>query len=177
MMSEDQYLNKSLFIKIKQLSTGFIEVPGKISINIYAQGCSKRCPGCHNPDCQDFNSGEKLFLTDIDIISKDYDMANWICWLGGDAVYQPEALKAFNKEFKLRGYGVALYTGKLFEEIQDLVENVDLVVDGEWTGKTIRDQGTNQSIRVKNNINQWLILNTWENLDFWYNERLILNAV
>ena len=50
-MREDQYLNNTLFFNVRQLSTGFIEVPGKITINIYAQGCNKRCIGCHNPDC------------------------------------------------------------------------------------------------------------------------------
>ena len=34
--------------------------PG-ISLSVYFSGCHFHCPGCHNPEAQDFNFGEEFF--------------------------------------------------------------------------------------------------------------------
>lgn len=158
-------MNKDIFINISQLSTGFIEIPGSISLNIYVQGCEKRCPGCQNPELQSFSGGQKLFLKDVNEMLSDFPMSKWICWLGGDAVYQPDSLREFNKVFKEKGLRVCLYTGKQFNQLLDLniLDNIDMVIDGEWYGKSVQDSDTNQQIYLKDG-GIWYHL-TWNDLD------------
>lgn len=134
-------------------------------MNIYAQGCKKRCPGCQNVDCQNFTGGAKLYISDLDNVAKEYSLSKWVCWLGGDAIYQPEAFKIFNTEFASRGYRIALYTGGIFEDIQSLLANVNLVIDGEWQGKTVQDSGTNQTIWYRKFLgDEWSLIGDWGTL-------------
>lgn len=137
------------FVKISNISTGFIEVPTQISLNIYVQGCKLRCNGCQNPDLQTFEGGTTIKLDDLPNILQNRELPTWICWLGGDAVYQPEGFMAFNRFFKEQNYKICLYTGKCFYDIGEILGNVDLVIDGPWEGKKLDDSETNQGIYLK----------------------------
>jgi len=141
-------------MRIANVSTGFSEVPGQISLNIYAQGCKMGCKGCQNPDLLPMEGGIECNLHDFARIIENKQMARYICWLGGDATYQPQGLIQANKLFKSKGFKICLYTGKLFSEIQDLIEDVDIVVDGPWTGTTVMEEKTNQKVYVRLN-NEW----------------------
>lgn len=141
------------FMHISNISTGFIEVPTQISLNIYVQGCKLRCNGCQNQDLQPFDGGTVINLEDLPKIMKHRDLPTWICWLGGDAVYQPDGFLSFNRFFRKNNYKVCLYTGKLFSEVKNLLEDVDLVIDGPWGGETVDKEGSNQSVYLKQNKN------------------------
>ena len=141
-------------IRIANVSTGFSELPGQISLNIYAQGCKMGCKGCQNPELLPMDGGIDCNLDDLSNIIKNKEMAKYICWLGGDATYQPDGFLQANKFFKSRGFKICLYTGKLFSEIQDLIEDVDVVVDGPWTGVPVMEESTNQKVYVRLN-NEW----------------------
>ena len=41
--------------------------PG-ISLSVYFSGCHFHCPGCHNPEAQDFNYGEEFTLETLRLI-------------------------------------------------------------------------------------------------------------
>jgi len=167
-------------MRINSISTGFIDIPDQISLNIYAQGCKKRCNGCQNPDLQDFNGGKLLNISDIDSLLSDYSLCGWVCWLGGDAIYQEESLIEFNKEFKKRGLRIALYTGLEFEELSESVlETLDLVVDGEWIGIPVTDNTTNQSIwyRISEGKYGWSLLNGWGMLKLMDKELITINEL
>jgi pyruvate-formate lyase-activating enzyme len=155
---------KNIIMKINQLSTGFIEVPNQISLNIYVQGCTKRCPECQNPELQSFNGGQDLNLKDVDFLLSDFPLCNWICWLGGDAYYQRVAMNEFNKKFKNMNLKTCLYTGVLFDTLnKDVLENLDLVVDGEWMGVPVADENSNQKIWIKDFESKWSII-SWKDL-------------
>ena len=146
-------------MRISSVSTGFIEIPGQISLNIYAQGCKIGCKGCQNSELCPMDGGIDCSIQDISQILENKQMARWICWLGGDATFQPEDFKTFNKLIKTKGYKICLYTGKLFKEIQELIDDVDLVIDGPWMGIGINQEGTNQKVYLKQN-------NEWKNVKF-----------
>ena len=146
-------------IEISSISTGFIEVPTQISLNLYVQGCKMRCKDCQNKDLQQFSGGTTINTQDLPNILKDRDLPTWICWLGGDAVYQPEGFVAFNNIFKEYGYKICLYTGKKFSEIQNILKDVDLVIDGAWEGTKVDDSETNQEVYLKTD-------EIWSNLSF-----------
>jgi len=157
---------KNISINISQVSTGFIEIPDQITLNIYAQGCKKNCVGCHNPEQRKFEGGEKLFLIDIPNLLSKYYLSEWVCWLGGDATYQSESLILFNNEFKKYKMKIALYTGRDFTELSDnILEGVNLVIDGEWRGIPVTEFGSNQTIMVKKLDNNWKRIHSWEDLE------------
>lgn len=161
-------MKNSISININQLSTGFVEIPGQISLNIYVQGCKKRCSKCHNLELQNFEGGTKIYLKDINQIINDYPICNWICWLGGDAVYQPEGLISFSKEFRKFGLKICLYTGLKFEELDNkIIENLDVIIDGEWTGKKVMDENTNQRIWINVSKVEWYQI-TWKQFEEMY---------
>ncbi len=155
---------KNVVIKINQISTGFIEVPNQVSMNIYVQGCNKSCSGCQNVDLQTFHGGYPLYLDVVDSLLFNFSLCKWICWLGGDAVYQPESLNRFNKEFKRRNLKVCLYTGKLFTELSgSILENLDLVIDGEWMGIPVTEKNSNQTVWIRDNDLGWSVI-SWNDL-------------
>ena len=154
-------MKKISSLKIVSISTGFSEIPGQISLNFFVQGCKKKCKNCHNPDLQSFDGGVEIFLEDIDDILRMHEMPTWICWLGGDAVYQPEGFKQFNKQFKILKYKICLYTGKYFDEVKDLLKDVDLVIDGPYEEDKgpVGNETTNQQVHIK-------IKNKWQKIKF-----------
>ena len=157
-------MEKSYFMRVNSISTGFVDIPDEISLNIYAQGCEKRCKGCQNEDLMPFTGGAKLYISDVDKLLSDYSLCEWVCWLGGDAVYQEEALIEFNKEFKNKNLKVALYTGKKFNELsEELLDTLDLVIDGEWNGTPVTDPGSNQKIYSKSH-DVWNDVCGWDTL-------------
>ena len=93
-------------------------------------------------------------------------MSKWICWLGGDAVYQPHEFKEFNIFFKNRGYKICLYTGSYIDDIFDLLDNVDVVIDGPWKEELgpVTKQTSNQKVWYKED-KQWK-RTTFQNLKF-----------
>jgi anaerobic ribonucleoside-triphosphate reductase activating protein len=145
----------SNYLRIANINTGFVDVPGQISLNLFCQGCGVKCKNCQNPKLISMRGGNKLYEEDFDLIITKYHMCNWICFLGGDATFQPEGLKYFSKLFKTKyDKKVCLYTGKLFEDIQDLIKHIDLVIDGPWQGLTVDNPNTNQRIFTYSD-NKW----------------------
>lgn len=144
-------------LQISSISTGFIEVPDHISINIYVQGCKNNCKNCQNPELQSFEGGKIINGSDIASILLSKPMADWICWLGGDAIYQPDAFLHFNKLFKSFNKRICLYTGSYFNDIKNLLDNVDIVIDGPWIEKlgSIDTETTNQKVYFKINKDEW----------------------
>lgn len=138
-------------MKISNISTGFIEVPGQMTTNIYVQGCSIHCPGCHNPDLQRFDSGEYFDYDTLKNMVKELEITPWICWLGGEPTDQYKELIEFSKKFKEIGYSIALYTGRKFEEHSvEVKETFDLMKCGPYDGFNIDDPKSSQRFYIKN---------------------------
>lgn len=163
--TETDYLN------ITQISTGFIDVPNNTSLNIYAQGCKLKCPGCQNPQSIPFDGGVKIHVDQIIQSISTHVLCDWVCWLGGDATYQPVSFQNANRLIKLHtNKRVCLYTGQKFEDIQDLLNDVDLVIDGPWMGIPITDHKTNQRIFLKSGKFNWDRVDSWGTLQLLFTE-------
>ena len=104
-------------INIHQISTGFVDVPGMISLNIFVRGCKNYCSGCQNPNLQSFDPDWLFCISDLESYLTTYNMCECVCWLGGDATFQKDSLITFNKHIKKIGYPVILYTGQLFSTL------------------------------------------------------------
>ena len=97
---------------------------------IYTQGCKHKCVGCHNPSTWDFNAGYEMTLDEIYHEVKKNKLSKSITWSGGDPVYQLDEVLELSKRLKEEGYDIWLYTGFLYEEIQNKLCYIDVVVDG-----------------------------------------------
>lgn len=115
------------------------EGPG-LRFCIWVQGCSRRCPGCFNPETWAYEGGKEYpveallqwILTTPDI--------EGITLLGGEPMEQAEELALLAKAVRLAGLSVLCFTGYTLEEIQNagnadmhaLLVQTDLVIDGPY---------------------------------------------
>ena len=108
---------------------------------IFAQGCKHNCKGCFNPETHDFNGG---YLCDTDKIIKrineDY-MIDGVTFSGGDPFEQAPAFAEIANHLN-KNLTIWCYTGYTYEYIlehmnehegwKELIDNVDVLVDGEF---------------------------------------------
>lgn len=94
------------------------------SFDIFVSGCNRKCPGCFNPEAQDFNFGEPF--DDITIIWKlcQHDsMIKSIRFMGGDPLQQKDILSLWMFVGSLKrnfpDKTLVLYTGADKKNIPD----------------------------------------------------------
>ena len=105
---------------------------------IWVQGCSRHCKGCQAVHTWS-HSGGKVFNT-VDVIAdiKSQKGIEGVTFLGGEPFEQAEALGLIAEEVQKLGLGVLCFTGDLIENLkkeeknQKLLENIDLLIDGEF---------------------------------------------
>lgn len=106
---------------------------------IWVQGCSIRCPQCSNQDMWEKESGKKYKVDDIikDILNQGSNIEG-ITFLGGEPFEQPKSLAIISEKVRKEGYSVITFSGyeydylkeNLEKDIQKLLENTDLLIDG-----------------------------------------------
>ncbi|MCL2678191.1 MAG: radical SAM protein [Clostridiales bacterium] len=113
--------------------------PG-IRMTVFTQGCARACPGCHNPDTQDFSGGE---WHDTEELFRQFAANRHLRGLtlsGGEPFAQAAACAFLARQVRESGKDVVVYTGYTWEEllalgeadegIRLLLENANIVVDG-----------------------------------------------
>jgi len=134
--------------------------PG-VRFTIFFSGCRHQCPGCHNPDAQDFNAGvefDELMQTKvIDHIvrcpsellcelpstvihtSALRTLTSGVTLSGGDPMFSAGDVLRFVRQLRatLPDISIWLYTGFTYEEISDveqkaLMAQCDVMVDGRF---------------------------------------------
>ena len=154
-------------MKILSLNTGFIEVPGLTTLNIYVVGCSLNCPGCHNPELQNFNHPEAYKITIqslFDKINAYRLLIDGICWMGGEPLDQAEKLNKFIEVslFTFPRLKHIIYTGYTLKEIEedstkkDVVSHAILVKTGRWEGIPIESPDSNQKFYLPEGEDCWM---------------------
>jgi len=105
-----------------------------IGLTIFVAGCPHKCEGCHNPASWDKRNGVLTELQELKVkIEKSTTLIKYICFCGGEPLLYKEALVDLIMFSKQYGLKVILYTGYLFEEIdQDIVLNIDTIIDGRY---------------------------------------------
>lgn len=110
---------------------------------IWFQGCDIRCPGCCNPELQEFKPAHIISLEniiDIALNSKAKNDIEGVTFLGGEPTMQND-LPYLAQAFRNNGLGVILFTGRnLCELNDDLISNTDLIIDGIFDKEHIDSQ-------------------------------------
>ena len=107
---------------------------------IWCSGCNHRCPKCQNPEAQNPDMGREFSEADFDLLKKDLQREEiaGVTFSGGEATFPANRedatrIMAWIKDlFHMKTIWV--YTGYLYEEIQDLemMKYIDVLVDGRY---------------------------------------------
>ena len=121
-----------------------------VRVSLYVSGCHFHCKGCHNREAWDFNYGKKYTEETekyiLDLLDKDY--ISGLSILGGEPLEpaNQEVLAGLVKKVKEKfpNKNIWCYTGydfeknvlgemyKKFDYTPRFLENVDVIVDGEF---------------------------------------------
>ena len=112
-----------------------VDGPG-IRTTVFAQGCSHRCPGCHNPETWEVGCGVVMSVERVLEIVQSNPLCRGVTFSGGEPFDQAEGFTKLARLLKGKGYEVASYTGYTFEELltlpvwRTLLEQIDVLIDG-----------------------------------------------
>ncbi|MCM1337337.1 MAG: anaerobic ribonucleoside-triphosphate reductase activating protein [Candidatus Amulumruptor caecigallinarius] len=132
-----------------------VDGPG-LRTSIYFAGCSHHCPGCHNPESWDPDTGQLVSVAELmDVIT---DNGFDVTFSGGDPLMQIDAILPLAESIKNSGLGLWVYTGytySLIEQSQSLsriLKFADAVVEGRFE-LNLRDT----SLHFRGSSNQRII--------------------
>ena len=116
-----------------------VDGPG-IRFTVFAQGCPRRCPGCHNPQTWAFAGGSESEPAQILAEMKKDPLIAGLTLSGGEPFSQPAAMAELACLARAAGYHVLCYTGYRYEEllalagekpaVLELLRHVDALIDG-----------------------------------------------
>lgn len=118
-----------------------VDGPG-VRLSVYFQGCSHRCPGCHNPETHDPESGCEVTVAGLTDIIDSCPFIDGVTLSGGEPFEQVQAAAALAGEVTSRSLNLVLYSGYTFEQllassysdpdIHFLLDSAYLLVDGPY---------------------------------------------
>lgn len=125
-------------LAMKEIQTGSIVDGEGIRAVIWAQGCSHKCKGCHNPETHAFSAGYVMEVEELYKKIDELDLEDGITLTGGDPFFQIDAFALVAKYAKEKGLNVWCYTGFTFEELLTnpnalkLLKYIDVLVEGRF---------------------------------------------
>lgn len=105
---------------------------------IFFAGCPHRCKGCHNPESWNIEYGVDYSVEEIMSEIRTNKITKGVTLSGGDPFFQAKEIAPLAKQIKKEGYNLWAYTGYLFEDIlndvnqMELLSFIDVLVDGKF---------------------------------------------
>ncbi len=114
-----------------------VDGPGLRTV-IWTQGCTRNCPGCHNPQTHSLDGGFEVNIEHIYDQLRNVKLQKGITLSGGDPFLQAEACAQIAKFAHSMCLDVWCFSGFTYEEItqnanphfSELLKNIDVLVDG-----------------------------------------------
>lgn len=113
-----------------------VDGPG-LRFTVFVQGCSRRCPGCQNPQTHNPAGGKAV---PVEALAAELDgnpLVDGLSLSGGEPMEQPEGCVLLARAAHRRGLNVWCWTGFLFENLitgtaaqRALLREVDVLVNG-----------------------------------------------
>lgn len=121
------------------LEDSIVDGPG-LRTAVFAQGCPRRCEGCHNPQSHAFGTGTDWTVDDLFAHIRKNPIVRGVTFSGGEPFSQAAPFAELGRRLKQAGYEVAAYTGNTFEALlrdgtpaqKALLETLDILIDGEF---------------------------------------------
>ncbi|MGZ7116109.1 MAG: anaerobic ribonucleoside-triphosphate reductase activating protein [Methanobacterium sp.] len=112
---------------IGEMIISSLEYPEKISLVIFAGGCTLKCPYCHNPEMID--GGKSIEITEItDKIENSLDFIDSVAITGGEPLMQLEDVEEILNFCKRKGLKTKLDTNGCFpQRLEKILELLDYV--------------------------------------------------
>ena len=129
---------------------------------VFAQGCLKKCPDCHNPNTHDPMGGREVPVDEIVDMMKRNPLTDGLTLSGGEPFLQAEECALLASKTHELGLNVWCYSGSTYEELLEeaekddyyakLLEEIDVLVDGMFVS-------AQKSLKLKwrGSVNQRLI--------------------
>ena len=119
-----------------------VDGPG-IRMVVFAQGCERSCPGCHNPETHPIDGGYEIGLTEIMAMADANPLLRGLTFSGGEPFLQAPAFARLACLARAAGLDVVTYTGYTVEEIlarredsgdgfRELLAQTDILIDGPY---------------------------------------------
>lgn len=116
-----------------------VDGPG-LRTAVFVQGCSHRCPGCHNPGSHDPAGGRDMDTADILATMAQNPLCAGLTLSGGEPFEQAAPCLALAKGAHAMGKTVWAYTGYTLEALRAsadpsvaaLLAEADVLVDGPY---------------------------------------------
>ncbi len=103
------------------VKTSVVDGPGIRQV-LFVSGCRLCCPGCHNPELQSYNFGERMSLIEVLGLFSFDGKIDKVTFSGGEPMDQPKALAELAVELRKNGINdIIIYSGYTIEEL--LMEN------------------------------------------------------
>ncbi len=119
-----------------------VDGPG-IRLSLFFQGCSHRCPGCHNPETHDPAGGIEVDSAELLARVKGARGIDGVTFSGGEPFEQAAGLAGLAEEIRSLGLNLVIYSGFTFEAllrksesdpyIRRLLEAGMLLIDGPYS--------------------------------------------
>jgi len=112
-----------------------VDGPG-LRFAVFAQGCVRRCPGCHNPQTHRLDGGELRGVDGLWGELRGNPLTTGLTLSGGEPFLQARPLAELARRAKGAGLGVWAFTGfYLYQLLRDedhmeLLRCTDVLVDG-----------------------------------------------
>ena len=127
-----------------------------MAVILYVAGCSRRCPGCHNPDLQHTRDYPFVSVGDVKgYLEKFFARAEAaalieaVVFQGGDWVEYPDAYCEVAEWARRKGFRTVLYTGEVYENLPKNVREASTwIVDGSWEqdNRSVFPSSSNQRV-------------------------------
>ena len=109
---------------------------------VFTQGCTIKCPGCHNPDTWDLTAGTEISVDEIisDMLSNP--LTDGLTISGGEPFIQAADCASLAAAAREAGLNVWVFTGYTFDDlytravtdssIKKLLDLTDVMVEGKY---------------------------------------------
>jgi len=119
------------------IQDSIVDGPG-LRFSVFVQGCSRRCPGCHNPQTHDPLGGQTCSTDELLSQLRANPLTDGLSLSGGEPFEQAADCLTLAQGAHALGLNVWCWTGFTFEELLDrgtadqraLLAEIDVLVDG-----------------------------------------------
>jgi len=117
-----------------------VDGPG-LRFVIFTQGCTHKCPYCHNPETWDMDAGKEYSVRQIiRLLKQQKKTKQGITFSGGEPFLQAAELAEVATAAHLINWDIVTYTGFTYEEliednnngVKALLSATDILIDGKY---------------------------------------------